>query len=50
VDLVREQIRVAEGDPISFRQEDRAGPRDRGGVYAEDPANDFLPATGRLIA
>jgi propionyl-CoA carboxylase alpha chain len=52
LDLVREQIRVAEGDPISFRQEDLCirGHAIEARVYAEDPANDFLPATGRLVA
>jgi acetyl/propionyl-CoA carboxylase alpha subunit len=52
LDLVREQIRVAEGDPISFRQEDLRieGHAIEARVYAEDPANDFLPATGRLVA
>jgi propionyl-CoA carboxylase alpha chain len=52
LDLVREQIRVAEGDPLSFRQEDLRinGHAIEARVYAEDPANDFLPATGRLVA
>jgi len=52
LDLVREQIRVAEGDPLSFRQEDLCikGHAMEARVYAEDPANDFLPATGRLVA
>jgi len=52
LDLVREQIRVAEGVPISFRQEDLCikGHAIEARVYAEDPANDFLPATGRLVA
>ena len=52
LDLVREQIRVAEGDPLSFRQEDLRidGHAIEARVYAEDAANDFLPATGRLLA
>ncbi len=52
LDLVREQIRVAEGDPLSFRQEDLRieGHAIEARVYAEDPSNDFLPATGRLVA
>ena len=52
LDLVREQIRVAEGEPLSFRQKDLHinGHAIEGRVYAEDPANDFLPATGRLVA
>ena len=49
---MREQIRVAEGDPLSFRQEDLRidGHAIEARVYAEDAANDFLPATGRLLA
>lgn len=52
LDMVREQIRVAEGDPLSFHQEDLCinGHAIEARVYAEDPANDFLPATGRLVA
>ena len=52
LDLVREQIRVAEGDPVTFSQEDLhiEGHAIEARLYAEDPANDFLPATGRLIA
>jgi propionyl-CoA carboxylase alpha chain len=50
LDLVRLQIEVAEGRPLSVRQEDV---RPRGHaievrIYAEDPRNDFLPSTGRL--
>jgi propionyl-CoA carboxylase alpha chain len=52
LDLVREQIRVAEGDTLSFRQEDLriAGHAIEARLYAEDPANDFLPSAGRLVA
>ncbi len=52
LDLVREQIRVAEGEPLSIRQEDVAinGHAIEARVYAEDPANDFLPVAGRLLA
>jgi len=51
LDLVREQIRVAEGDPLSFGQDElrSEGHAIEARLYAEDPANDFLPATGRLI-
>lgn len=50
IDLVREQIRVAEGHPLSFRQEDLAinGHAVEVRVYAEDPANNFLPDIGTL--
>jgi acetyl-CoA carboxylase biotin carboxylase subunit len=48
IDLVKEQIRVAAGEPLSFRQEDVVH---RGAVFecrinAEDPANDFRPSPG----
>lgn len=50
VDLVREQIRIAQGHPISFKQEDLTmnGHALELRVYAEDPSNDFLPDIGRL--
>ena len=50
VDLVREQIRIAEGHPISFKQEDLkiSGHAVELRVYAEDTAAGFLPATGFL--
>ncbi|MCL6647842.1 MAG: acetyl-CoA carboxylase biotin carboxylase subunit [Chloroflexi bacterium] len=52
VDLVVEQIRVAAGLPLSFRQEDLQ-PRGHAlecRISAEDPFNQFLPATGRISA
>jgi propionyl-CoA carboxylase alpha chain len=50
VDLVREQIRIAEGKPLSFRQEDLriGGHAIEVRVYAEDPRNNFLPDIGTL--
>ena len=47
-DLVREQIRVAEGEPLSFSQEDLSinGWAIEARLYAEDPAKGFLPAPG----
>jgi len=50
VDLVREQIRVAMGHPLSFTQEDLKihGHAIEVRVYAEDPGNNFLPDIGRL--
>ena len=51
LDLVREQIRVAEGNELSFRQEDLhiTGHAIEARLYAEDPANEFLPAVGRIL-
>ncbi|MFN3999457.1 acetyl/propionyl/methylcrotonyl-CoA carboxylase subunit alpha [Algoriphagus sp.] len=50
-DLVREQILVAEGNPLSFAQEDLKihGHSVEIRVYAEDPKNNFLPDIGKLI-
>lgn len=51
VDLVSEQIRVAEGFPLSINQEDLkiTGHAVELRIYAEDPENNFLPDTGTLI-
>ncbi|PKV75658.1 acetyl-CoA carboxylase biotin carboxylase subunit [Pontibacter ramchanderi] len=50
LDLVKEQILIAEGNPLHFRQEDLQinGHALELRVYAEDPANNFLPDIGRL--
>jgi acetyl/propionyl-CoA carboxylase alpha subunit len=50
LDLVREQIRVAEGRPLSFGQDQvvRRGHAIECRICAEDPANNFFPSTGRL--
>jgi propionyl-CoA carboxylase alpha chain len=50
IDLVKEQIRVAEGKKLSFTQEDLKinGHAIEARVYAEDPKNNFLPDTGIL--
>jgi acetyl/propionyl-CoA carboxylase alpha subunit len=50
IDLVKEQIRVAEGRPLSFDQRAIAFGRHaiECRIYAEDPANQFLPSTGTL--
>jgi len=49
-DLVKEQIWVAEGRPLSFKQEDLkiTGHALEVRVYAENPKENFLPETGRL--
>jgi acetyl-CoA carboxylase biotin carboxylase subunit len=50
IDLVREQITVAAGAALSFKQEDIRwqGHAIECRVYAEDPDNNFLPAPGRI--
>lgn len=50
VDIVREQLRIAAGEPLSFRQEDvtLTGHAIECRVNAEDPLRNFLPAPGRV--
>jgi acetyl-CoA carboxylase biotin carboxylase subunit len=50
IDLVREQIMVADGQVLSFTQSDVrwSGHAIECRVYAEDPDNDFLPSPGRI--
>lgn len=50
IDLVKEQISVAEGKPLSFTQDDLrfSGWAIESRIYAEDPASNFLPSTGIL--
>jgi len=50
VDLIREMIRVAEGHPLSFTQEDLAidGWAIECRINAEDPERGFLPSPGTL--
>jgi len=50
IDLVKEQIRVAAGEKLSFKQEDLKinGHAIELRVYAEDPKNNFLPDIGTL--
>lgn len=50
-DLVKEQIRIAAGEPLSFNQDDikinNYAIEVR--IYAEDPVNNFLPSIGTII-
>lgn len=50
IDLVKEQIKVARGERLSFTQEDLQikGHAMEVRVYAEDPKNNFLPDIGTL--
>ncbi|HEV7744298.1 MAG TPA: acetyl-CoA carboxylase biotin carboxylase subunit [Pyrinomonadaceae bacterium] len=50
IDLVREQITVAAGAPLSFSQEEIRwhGHAIECRVYAEDPENNFFPSPGRI--
>lgn len=50
VDIVEEQIRVAAGLPLRFKQEEivRRGYAIQFRINAEDPQNSFLPSFGRI--
>jgi 3-methylcrotonyl-CoA carboxylase alpha subunit len=52
VDLVREQINIAQGERLALRQADVAprGHAIEARIYAEDPEHGFLPSSGRLLA
>ena len=49
-DLVREQIRIASGEPLGITQDDVrfSGHAIECRICAEDPANGFLPSNGRI--
>ena len=51
IDLVTWQIRIAAGEPLPFAQAEIAqrGHAVECRLYAEDPANHFLPSIGRLV-
>ena len=51
LDLVKEQIKIARGEKLSFTQSDLkiSGHSIEIRVYAEDPRNNFLPDIGKLI-
>ena len=48
VDLVREQLRIAGGEPMSCGPLSMRGHAIEVRLYAEDPSNNFLPAIGQL--
>jgi propionyl-CoA carboxylase alpha chain len=51
IDLVEQMIRVAAGEPLSFKQQDVKihGWAVESRIYAEDPTRNFLPSIGRLV-
>ena len=52
VDLVCEQLRIAAGEPISFKQEDLVirGHAIECRINAEDPSRNFAPCPGTLVS
>ncbi|MEE9270473.1 MAG: acetyl-CoA carboxylase biotin carboxylase subunit [Candidatus Krumholzibacteria bacterium] len=50
VDLVKEQIRIAAGEPLQLKQDGTAmrGHALEARIYAEDPQSNFMPATGKI--
>jgi len=50
VDIVREQIRIASGEALAYKQDEiqRRGFAMQLRINAEDPKNDFLPSFGRI--
>ena len=52
IDLVREQLRIAMGEPLGYTQDDihPHGHAIEVRLCAEDPTAGFLPATGTLVA
>ncbi len=49
VDLVRQQLLIAQGRPMEVIDPVIEGAAIEVRLYAEDPANEFLPQTGRLV-
>ena len=51
VDLVKQQIRIAAGEPLPFRQEDlkQRGHAIECRIYAENPEQGFLPSPGKIL-
>ena len=52
IDIVEQQLLIAANQELSIYQQDVSwdGHAIEARVYAEDPNNDFLPSTGKLIA
>jgi pyruvate carboxylase subunit A len=50
IDIVQQQIRIADAQPLAYRQQDiqQRGYAMELRINAEDPANDFLPSFGRI--
>jgi acetyl/propionyl-CoA carboxylase alpha subunit len=51
IDIVREQVNIARGEPLSFSQDELKidGHAIEARVYAEDPQKEFLPSPGKIV-
>jgi acetyl-CoA carboxylase biotin carboxylase subunit len=51
VDLVHQQILIASGEKLAFKQEDfqQRGHAIECRIYAEDPGSNFLPSSGKVL-
>lgn len=51
VDLVHQQVRIAAGEKLDLSQEElrQHGHAIECRIYAEDPANNFLPSSGKIL-
>ena len=51
IDIVKEQIRIAAGEPLSFKQEDvkHRGHSIEFRINAEDPYKNFMPSPGTVV-
>jgi acetyl-CoA carboxylase, biotin carboxylase subunit len=50
VDLVKEQIKIAQGEKLSYKQDElrQSGHAIECRIYAEDPDNNFMPSPGKI--
>ncbi|MDK9700992.1 MAG: acetyl-CoA carboxylase biotin carboxylase subunit [bacterium] len=51
IDIVKAQLQIAAGEPLPWKQEDvkQNGWAIEGRICSEDPLNQFLPSTGRIV-
>ncbi len=49
IDIVQEQLQIAEGEPLSFRTVEPRGHAMEFRINAEDPGRDFMPSPGQVV-
>ncbi|QAV69745.1 ATP-grasp domain-containing protein [Salinibacterium sp. UTAS2018] len=50
IDLVEWQVRIAAGERLTVESPTLTGHSVEARIYSEDPANDFLPSAGQIVA